>query len=223
VTRSRDRARFCGCCCNISRRALLVILAVMYLAIAALSMISVGGGVTANMTEYQGQVKLSNSSNFKVTNVAGSRLHLWTGWLKFNNGKATDSLQDLTNLSQASGALGYITAFLLLVSAIVAIWKLSMIAMCGCCGAGSVRRRSVCLGISLSIILILFLASFYAITSRDLDNLAHGSLAIPAGNDISMKPAFAWYCGFFAAVVWVMVSIFSCGMPAEVSQEYHQF
>jgi len=61
----------------INLQALLVILAVMYLAIAALSMISVGGGVTANMTEYQGQVKLSNSSNFKVTNVAGSRLHLW--------------------------------------------------------------------------------------------------------------------------------------------------
>ena len=37
-----------------------------------------------------------------------------------------------------------------------------------------------------SIILILFLASFYAITSRDLDNLAHSSLGLAASIDLSM-------------------------------------
>jgi hypothetical protein len=194
----------------------------MYLTIAILSLISVGGGITANMTEYHGQVKI-NTTSYKVTTVGGKPLQLWTGWLKFNNGKANDSLQDLTNLSHASGALGYITAFLLLVSAIVAVWKMLHTAVCGCCGGKNTRRSGVCSSITLSVVLLLILIIFYAVTSRDLDNLAHNSLSLPAANDISMKPAYAWYCGFFTAIAWAVVSIFSCGMPRATAQEYHQF
>ena len=42
------------------------------------------------------------------------------------------------------------------------------------------------LTVPCSVVLILFLASFYAITSRDLDNLAHSSLGMATANDVSM-------------------------------------